>query len=540
MFQPTSPQSSVFEVDSMLPWALPKDDWSVIYKEKVLPLIDEELFRPLYAESGGRPNAPIKSMVSALIFMGQEKLTWRQAEYLFPRRLDWLIATNTPIDGKAPFDHTTLFKFYRRLECSDIARQVFTNCLDAFLEASGTSVKKQRTDSFFAAGWLKTLSRYGLFKETIESFLRALRKQKPGLYEGISKELSQNYLDDGFDLTEKDKDLTQEKLGLMARDLYRIKCAFENHKQVKYYDTFKVLCRVFAQQCELKEADAQDLEIVIKEKPDVDTICTPHNPDARYTRKGKQRVTGDKVVVTETCGENNPVQFITDVDVVKITTPDSKVQDDIQQRLIENDLKPKTQYADAGFVNGQTILASEEKGIHLEGPVAGRSQSFEKFENADRSLDAADFDVHLDQSDGLVVVACPNQQVARGQKRSEKTGDIIVHFDADVCRACPLQPRCPVSIGTRLASFRVDDAQYVGASRHHRYMQNQRYRKECAVRAGVEATISELTRAHGARRSRHRKPTRTLLQMIFAVMACNVKRFIRYAQTCACPELEMV
>ena len=94
-------------------------------------------------------------------------------------------------------------------------------------------------------------------------------------------------------------------------------------------------------------------------------------------------------------------------------------------------------------------------------------------------------------------------------------------------------------IGTRVASFRVDQAQYVGASRYHHYMQDVAYRKECAVRSGVEATVSELTRVHGARRSRHRKPTRTRLQMIFATLACNVKRFIRYAQNWACPELEM-
>ena len=124
------------------------------------------------------------------------------------------------------------------------------------------------------------------------------------------------------------------------------------------------------------------------------------------------------------------MQFITDVDVVQITTPDSKVQDDIQQRLIESDLKPETQYADAGFVTGRTILGAEQEGIQLEGPVAGRSHSFEKFGSADRPLDAADFDVKLNPRGDLVVVACPNRQVAQGQKRSEKTEDLIVHFDA--------------------------------------------------------------------------------------------------------------
>ena len=539
MYRPTSPQSSLFEVDLVLPDVLPKEDWCYVYREKILPLIDEEAFRPLYAASGGRPNAPIKTMVSLLIFMGLEALTWRSAEYQFARRLDWMIATNTAC-GDAHIDHTTLFKFYRRLEGHQVASALFTTLVKAFTKACGTSLKQQRTDSFFVHGWLRTLSRYGLFKATIAKFLHALRKHKPGLYENISKGLSCDYLAKDFDLSEKDKALAQRKVSLMARDLYQIKCAFENHRQVKHYESFLVLCLVFTGQCQVQQTPEQAPCITLKETPDQDAICTPHNPEARYVRKGKQQVTGDKAVITETCDEDNEVQFITDVDVVKITTPDSHLGPVVQDRLIEHGFGPETQYEDAGFITGETILESQEKGINLEGPVAGRSQSFETFEQSDRPLDAADFDVRIDPADGpLLVVACPNQLVARDQKRSDKTGDILVHFDAEICRACPLAVRCPVHIGKLVATFRVRQAQYVGARRHHLYMEDEKYRKQCAVRAGVEATVSELTRAHGARASRHRKAVRTRLQIIFAAMACNVKRFIRYSQQCTCPALEM-
>ena len=539
MFRPTSPQSSLFEVDSVLPGALPGEDWCFVFRDKVLPLIDEEAFRPLYAESGGRPNASIKTMVSLLIFMGLERVTWRGVEFLFPRRLDWLIATNTAF-GEAHIDHTTLFKFYQRLEGNSIARELFTTFVAAFTQACGTSLKKQRTDSFFVHGWLRTLSRYGLFKETITKFLRALRKHQPDLYEDIRGELSQDYLEKTFDLTEKDKELAQRKVALMARDLYRLKGAFAGHDQVRHYETFEILCRVFTQQCQVEETAAQEPEIVLKDKPDTDTICTPHNPQARYIRKVKQRVTGDKAVVTETCDPDNEVQFITDADVVKITTPDCCLQLDLTERLIDNDFQPDKQYGDAGFVTGETILDARDKGIELEGPVAGRSQSLDKYEQPERPLDAADFHARIDPDDGeLLVLACPDQQAPTDQQRSDKTGDVLVHFDADGCRACPLAARCPVLIGKGVATLRIDEAQYVGAQRHHQYMEDTEYRKECAVRAGAEACVSELTRAHGARKSRHRKAARTQLQILFAATACNVKRFIRHARECACPELEM-
>ena len=530
MFRESTAQSSVFEVNNYFPEALPDNDWCFTFRERVLPLIDEGKFRHLYCESEGRPNASISTMVSLLIFMGLEKYTWRGTEFQFPRRLDWLIATNTPL-GQGSIDHTTLFKFYQRLEADDTARELFVKLTEAFIKACGTSLKKQRTDSFYIHGWLKKLSRYGLFKETIRKFLQALRKQQPDLYIHIKGQLSQDYLEKKFDLTEKDKELVHKKISLMAQDLYQLKLAFENHNQVNHYETFKILNKVFNQHCELNETNDKAPEIIIKEKPDSDTICTPHNPEARYVRKGKQRMTGDKGFVTETCDVENKTQFITDIEVTESTEADSNEQPNIQERLIENEFKPDQQYEDAGFVNGQTILDSHENGIELEGPTAGRSQSFESYEDEQRPLDAGDFKTTLDEQTGqLTVNECPNNQQPKDQQRSEKTEKIIAHFDPDVCRACPDAQRCPVKIGKRVATYNVDEAEYVGAVRHHQYMSNGAYRKECAIRAGAEATVSELTHAHGLRKSRHRERSRTKLQLIFGALACNVKRFIRHGE----------
>lgn len=271
---------------------------------------------------------------------------------------------------------------------------------------------------------------------------------------------------------------------------------------------------------------------MIKEKPNSGAICTPHNPEGRYVRKGKQCCTGDKGYVTETCDSGNKTQFIMDVEDSEATEHDTKQQPKVQDRLIENDFKPEKHYNDAGFVNGQTILDSKAKGIELEGPTAGRSQSFEAYHSKDRPLDAGNFDITFnDQTNELIVNKCPNDQKPTYQNRSDKTGKIIVHFDPEVCQACPACGKtCPVVVGKRVATFTVDEAEYVGAARHHKYMSNKNYRKECAIRAGIEATVSELTRAHGLRKSRHRLRARTRLQLIFGALACNVKRFIRHGQ----------
>ena len=120
------------------------------------------------------------------------------------------------------------------------------------------------------------------------------------------------------------------------------------------------------------------------------------------------------------------------------------------------------------------------------------------------------------------------------------TNKINVHFNPAVCKSCAKNKRCPVRIGKRVTTYTVTEKEYIGASRHHKYMEDSDYRKECAIRAGAESLVSELTRAHGMRKSRHRERQRTRLQLIFAVLACNVKRFIAHGDNYGYLQPELV
>jgi IS5 family transposase len=53
----------------------------------------------------------------------------------------------------------------------------------------------------------------------------------------------------------------------------------------------------------------------------------------------------------------------------------------------------------------------------------------------------------------------------------------------------------------------------------HNYIQ-----RRCAVRAGIEATLSQHVRACGLRRSRHRGLARTHVQHVLTALACNLTR----------------
>lgn len=542
MFRRTSPQLSLFDPTVMFPGILPLDDWSYIYRDKILPNIDEDKFKHLYSEHWGAPNKSIKLQVSLLIFMNAERLTWRDAAYHLQRRLDWMNATQTPCDMNQ-IDHTTLHKFYDRIAEDEVVYDLFMKLTGQFILECKVSTKQQRTDSFFMDGWLAKLSRYGLLKEANRVFLQNLRKQKPGLYESICKDLSRDYLKDAFDLTEKDKAQVSKKIKELAQDMYHLKSAFENHHQIKHYQTFQILAQIFEQQCDIKSLDndsqtAKTIEVEFKKSPDGNgekIVSTPHNPDAQYTRKRNKAVTGHKGFVTETCDPENDVQFITDVNLEAAGHSDAEEIEKIHGRLEKNDHKPEDHFNDAGFVNGESILKSAERGINLEGPSAGRSQSIEQFSNEDRPLDVADFQVEIDDATkDLIVLSCPEGHEPLNQVKSKKAAHFLVHFEREECQNCKLSGRCPIKIGKRTSTLTIGEAQYAGAARHHKYMGDPEYRKKCAVRSGAESLVNEVANKHGARKSRHRTEKRSRLQLIFAAMACNVKRYINSAvDSCA-------
>jgi hypothetical protein len=68
----------------------------------------------------------------------------------------------------------------------------------------------------------------------------------------------------------------------------------------------------------------------------------------------------------------------------------------------------------------------------------------------------------------------------------------------------------------------------VTLARRRKYERSKSFRKRYAMRAGIEATNSELKRAHGLGRPRVRGFLRIRLAVTLKVLACNVKRMIRH------------
>ena len=96
---------------------------------------------------------------------------------------------------------------------------------DRIIQALGIRTGKQRLDSTHIMSNIATLTRLGLFCETMRLFLRALRWEHPELRPGVPEGLLGRYLKEEDEATHYEDARTGEgrrRLSVCARDLYRL------------------------------------------------------------------------------------------------------------------------------------------------------------------------------------------------------------------------------------------------------------------------------------------------------------------------------
>ena len=104
----------------------------------------------------------------------------------------------------------------------DGGRLAFQETTDRIIQALGIRTGKQRLDSTHIMSNIATLTRLGLFCETMRLFLRALRWEHPELRPGVPEGLLGRYLKEEDEATHYEDARTGEgrrRLSVCARDL---------------------------------------------------------------------------------------------------------------------------------------------------------------------------------------------------------------------------------------------------------------------------------------------------------------------------------
>ena len=191
MFRIRDPQESLWQSQFLVTPKKAKRlerSWAEVFRNEALPLIDEERFAPMYCVDNGRPNRAVQTVLGVHLLKEMFNLTDDEAlEQLefnpsasSGQALLWHHALRLDIE-ETHLPQKTLHNFRVRLMQHDGGRLAFQETTDRIIQALGIRTGKQRLDSTHIMSNIATLTRLGLFCETMRLFLRALRWEHPEL-----------------------------------------------------------------------------------------------------------------------------------------------------------------------------------------------------------------------------------------------------------------------------------------------------------------------------------------------------------------------
>jgi transposase len=527
MYKRTSPQGKLFGIETQLSSSLRgrlESSWAYLFRLEVLPILlkNEDQYALLYGKTG-RPNFSVARLLGLCLLQEMNDFSDQQTLDEFSFDIRWRYALDVG-EEEDYLSRRSLVGFRRRLAAKDpemkLIRNVFDSIRDSAIKKLGLSCASQRLDSTHIISNIRLRGRLALFSNTLSLFLKSLNEDQfariPKAIEEWHTTESEGWF--GLGLAEQ-----KVKLEELAQYLYELILLFE--KDLVEREPYQLLKRLFSEQCELS-SDEQSSKVQVKEKTEGATLQSPYDPDASYGHKGA----GYSLHITETC-HNATTEIITDYEVHGAARSDIGKALSVVERLDGAGCKPETLLADGGYPSVPSALKIIEHGIEFMAPVTRHRLGD----------DIVGRDLFEFNPEGFATT-CP-----RGHKpldhrilSAHNTTGRSLHaiFDGDICRSCTMLDRCPVRApnhrdrGCRardtVGHFRLEITPELRLRDHmHAIQQTTEWKDRYEIRAGIEATNSELKRSHGIGRLRVRRLVKVCFAAACKLTACNIKRWAR-------------
>ncbi|MFE9883080.1 transposase, partial [Streptomyces sp. NPDC005784] len=247
---------------------------------------------------------------------------------------------------------------------------------------------------------------------------------------------------------------------------------------------------------------------------------SPYDTDAHYCTKNGTEWSGYRVHYTETCEEQRP-EIVVHVATTIAPVQDGQLTGQIHDDLAQTALTPAEHVVDAAYITPAHVQRAQQvHGITLLGPiVADHSRQAKSGKGFGKSA----FTINW----GNQQATCPQGNLSREWRPLRISGHdyIQVKFDKATCRACPVRTQCTDAVsGPRsLALLPTRELHEIQQS-NRLDQQTGNWQRRYAIRAGIEATLSQTVRSNGLRRTRYRGLAKTHVQHILTAMACNLTR----------------
>jgi hypothetical protein len=234
-----------------------------------------------------------------------------------------------------------------------------------------------------------------------------------------------------------------------------------------------------------------------------------YDPDALWGREKDDRWIGDKAHFVETADPDRP-HLITDVLVTDSRTMEAEVLPAIAERVTFTTPEADTLLADGGYAAAGNTERAEALGLDLVSPPRSNTRR--------GKIPISEFALDFERE----VARCPQGHASTSWRTRKR--DVQIRWPRQVCAACPRRTECTDSPrGRTLAPSR----HYVQLLRDRQRAETEGFRQLYALRAPIEATISELVHCCGLRRSRYRGAPFRELHVLLAATALNVRRLLR-------------
>lgn len=507
------PKAIPTETERIVSGILPGGSVCRLLGERGEQLVNEEALLALYHREGrGGINPVILSFVSILQFL--EDIPDRQAAEMAVLRMDWKYALRQELSWEG-FHYADLCNFRKRLREGGQAYLIFEQLLEYLRKAGYLKSKRQRTDATHVLAHIEHLSRLELVWETIRVALSGLvSADAPWVLQWIPASFSSSHSQRRSDYR-LSKAQQEQEMQNAGQEGYWLLAQVTQHgsSSLKALPEVALLERVLAEQFDPPGSGPVTMKARIAGSACGDVIVSPHDPEARYSRKNASTEwEGYKAQVTESI--DGPVPFITDIAPHSAIEADNQALTTIQQRLESRHQRSEQQYVDRAYCNGATIQLSQQQQIDLRGYVSESG-------NKPPGFRLEDFQIDLDRR----IARCPQGHLATVFAPSQQA-DVAFHVRfGRQCQDCPVRLQCTQERRGRSLEISPYHAQL---SQRRQLQRDPDYQQDLHARARIESTLSELTRRHGLRRCRYRGKCRITLQMVLAAVALNLKRLARY------------
>ena len=497
------------------PWVRLRDELGVIYQN--------EEFASLFSHTGQPAIEPWRvAMVSVMQYA--EGLTDRQASEAVRSRIDWKYALSLELDD-AGFDFSVLSEFRSRLIEGEAEEQMLDGLLKVCEQKKllGGKRGKQRTDSTHVMAAVRVLNRLETVIETMRHALEALSELapqwllsevRPGWTERYSRRMEEYRLPKN----EQERSHLAKVVGEDGEQLLDSIYSKESPPLLREIEAVQTLRRVWVQQyCQTGKG--------IKWRGKDDGLPpahlglhSPHDSDARYSKKRSEEWVGYKAHLTETCDEGRP-RLIVEAETTTAPVTDNQVVEGLHNKLRAKKLLPKRHFVDAGYVDAALIVSSKKlHKIDLCGPTLADTSWQGR---AGKGFAASDFSFDWDNRQ----TSCPeSRQSSSWHDAIDNRGNakVQIKFSRLDCRPCQRRIDCTTTERRILTVLPREEFEALTEAR--RRERTPEWKEEYKRRAGVEGTLSQAVRNNGLRRARYVGLAKMHLQTLLTAVAINLSR----------------